>query len=179
MNKVSATTRDAWLAMDDGVLLRECDVDTYRASGPGGQKRNKTSSAVRLRHAPSGLMSIAEESRSQHENKAKALKRLRWTIAFDCRQPTTDRDALMAQLQSYRSPEGGLRIPRRAPDLPLLIARVLDVLEAASGGLQSAAAGLSLTTSQLSKLLVNEGKVLAAANHIRARHGLKPLRTHD
>ena len=72
----SATGRASWTVLDDDQLLAQCEVDTYRASGPGGQKRNKTSSAVRLRHSPSGLIVIAEESRSQHENKAKALKRL-------------------------------------------------------------------------------------------------------
>jgi len=58
--------RDAWASVSDDELLARCEVDLYRASGPGGQKRNKTSSAVRLRHLPSGLRVIAEESRSQH-----------------------------------------------------------------------------------------------------------------
>src|SRR5207245_4483470 len=69
--------RATWTTLSDAQLLAQCDVDTYRASGPGGQKRNKTSSAVRLRHAPTGLIVIAEESRSQHENRARALRRLR------------------------------------------------------------------------------------------------------
>src|SRR5437764_13370318 len=72
--------RSVWTALSDDQLLAQCSVDTYRASGPGGQKRNKTSSAVRLRHGPTGLAVIAEESRSQHENKAKALKRLRQAL---------------------------------------------------------------------------------------------------
>src|SRR5205823_7673499 len=68
--------RATWSRLTEDQLLARCAVDTYRASGPSGQKRNKTSSAVRLRHAPTGLTVIAEESRSQHENKAKALRRL-------------------------------------------------------------------------------------------------------
>src|SRR5438270_4405148 len=79
--------RSTWTALSDSQLLAECEVDTYRASGPGGQKRNKTSSAVRLRHLPSGLLVIAEESRSQHENKARALKRLRRALYLKLREP--------------------------------------------------------------------------------------------
>src|SRR5437764_2427267 len=79
-------TRDAWTSLTDAQLLQQCEVDTYRASGPGGQKRNKTSSAVRIRHLPSGLIVIAEESRSQHENRARALKRLRHALYLKLRE---------------------------------------------------------------------------------------------
>ena len=48
------TDREDYLALDDARLLAQCQVHTYRASGPGGQKRNKTSSAVRLHHRPTG-----------------------------------------------------------------------------------------------------------------------------
>src|SRR2546423_6385096 len=78
--------RSAWTGLSDPQLLAQCDVDTYRASGPGGQKRNKTSSAVRLRHGPSGLIGIAEESRSQHENRARALRRLRQALYLQLRE---------------------------------------------------------------------------------------------
>src|SRR5262249_15551920 len=77
--------RAEWANLSDPQLLAQCEVDTYRASGPGGQKRNKTSSAVRLRHPPSGLIVIAEESRSQHENRARALRRMRQTLYLKVR----------------------------------------------------------------------------------------------
>src|SRR5215475_8810795 len=82
--------RAPWTNLSDEQLLAECAVDTYRASGPGGQKRNKTSSAVRLRHAASGVLVIAEESRSQHENKARALRRLRRDIALQIREAVAE-----------------------------------------------------------------------------------------
>src|SRR4029079_11252581 len=78
--------RSPWTSLSDPQLLAQCAVDTYRASGPGGQKRNKTSSAVRLRHLPSGLLVIAEESRSQHENRARALRRLRQALYLKVRE---------------------------------------------------------------------------------------------
>lgn len=68
------------LPESDDELLRECEVETFRSSGPGGQHVNKTESAVRLRHPPSGLTVTAQEERSQHQNKALCLRKLREKI---------------------------------------------------------------------------------------------------
>jgi len=57
-------------------LARDCDITAYRSSGPGGQKKNKTESSVRVRHLPSGITRIATESRSQTRNRAQALERV-------------------------------------------------------------------------------------------------------
>ena len=65
------------LPESDEDLLRECEIETFRASGPGGQHVNKTESAVRLRHLPSGLVVTCREERSQHQNKAVCLHKLR------------------------------------------------------------------------------------------------------
>src|SRR5271165_17981 len=103
-------SRPVWTALTDEQLLGQCEVDTYRASGPGGQKRNKTSSAVRLRHPPSGLLVIAEESRSQHENKARALRRLRRALYLKLRQPIAVED-LTADRLAQRPDYGPARSP--------------------------------------------------------------------
>ena len=65
------------LPESDEDLLRECLIETFRASGPGGQHVNKTESAVRLRHQPSGIVVTSREERSQHRNKALCLQKLR------------------------------------------------------------------------------------------------------
>ena len=52
-------------------------IETYRSSGPGGQRKNKVETAVRLKHLPSGFTVIATEHRSQAENRKLALERLR------------------------------------------------------------------------------------------------------
>jgi ribosome-associated protein len=69
------------LPESDDALLAECDVTTFRASGPGGQHVNKTDSAVRLKHCPSGVVVTCRRERSQHLNKLTCLRRLREKVA--------------------------------------------------------------------------------------------------
>lgn len=57
-------------------LARDCDIVPFKSSGPGGQKKNKTASAVRVHHRPSGITRIGTESRSQHHNRQAALRRV-------------------------------------------------------------------------------------------------------
>lgn len=57
-------------------LARESDITPFRSSGPGGQKKNKTESSVRVHHRPSGITRIATEHRSQTRNRTLALERV-------------------------------------------------------------------------------------------------------
>jgi protein subunit release factor A len=67
----------AALELEDDALLRDCEVTTFVGGGPGGQHRNKTSSAVRIVHLPTGVTVTATERRSQLRNRSAALQRLR------------------------------------------------------------------------------------------------------
>jgi protein subunit release factor A len=69
-------------------LLRECDVEPYKSSGPGGQKKNKTESSVRVRHRPTGIVRIATESRSQTRNRVMALERVYKALVARARRRT-------------------------------------------------------------------------------------------
>jgi hypothetical protein len=174
--------RATWTALTDGQLLAQCEVDTYRASGPGGQKRNKTSSAVRLRHLPSSLLVIAEESRSQHENKARALRRLRKALYLQLRRPMMVEDLAPERLAAdpefgpARDAEGRLHLGSKDPRFWPAVGVALDVLEAVEGRLAEAAAALGTTTANLGDFLRGDDKVHEQANRLRARFGHKPLR---
>lgn len=69
------------LALPDPGLLAECDESFFTGGGPGGQHRNKTESAVRLSHRPTGVTVTATERRSQAQNRGAALERLRERLA--------------------------------------------------------------------------------------------------
>jgi ribosome-associated protein len=63
-------------SIDRAALENEVEIDVFRASGPGGQHVNKTNSALRLKHPPSGVVVIAQDSPSQFRNKDIAFERL-------------------------------------------------------------------------------------------------------
>lgn len=93
------------LPASDAALLAECDVETRRARGKGGQHVNTTDSAVRLRHRPSGIVVSVQQERSQHLNKRIALQRLRRKIAalnqqaplrIPTRQPRSVKEKMLA-----------------------------------------------------------------------------------
>lgn len=65
----------------DDKLLDECDVETFRSGGKGGQHVNKTESAVRLRHRPTGITVTCQEERSQYLNKQACLGKIRSRVA--------------------------------------------------------------------------------------------------
>src|SRR5438046_3723688 len=68
-------------------LARDCLITAYKSSGPGGQKKNKTESSVRVRHLPTGITRIGTESRSQGRNRERALERVLAELARRARRP--------------------------------------------------------------------------------------------
>jgi hypothetical protein len=165
-------SRREWTDLTDDQLLAQCAVDCYCASGPGGQKRNKTSSAVRLRHGPTGLVVIAEESRSQHENRAKALRRLRQALYLQIRVTLDGKPAAVVEALT---PAGRLDVGRKDKRFWPAVGAVLDAFDAHAGRLAETAVALGVTTANLVAFLRVESKVWQRANELRTQHGHSPL----
>ena len=136
---MTAADRNALLTAEDSVLLRDCDLIMQKGTGNGGQKINKTSSAVRLRHRPTGIAVAANEERSQTRNRHIALRKLRYEIA----------------LHSHADPAGAdfTLLPSPSPGnharLILWTAALFDRLAAADFDLAQTAALCGVSVSQL------------------------------
>lgn len=89
------------------VTLKDCDVQTFRSGGPGGQHQNKVSSGVRVTHRASGAVGEAREQRSQLQNKRTAFIRMTQTPKFQTwMRLALGRDAVVdSQVQESMKPE--------------------------------------------------------------------------
>ncbi|HEX2973471.1 MAG TPA: peptide chain release factor-like protein [Tepidisphaeraceae bacterium] len=170
-----------WRTISDQQLLIHCRWETFRGPGPGGQKRNKTSSAVRITHLPTALSAIAMESRSQHQNRARAFARLRHRLALELRHPIDlSTFVLPAQLAHLTTAPDLLAISLRDENYLPLMGLVVDLLAATHGRLSDTAQLLKTTTANLVRFLERDHQLWAKVNQMRHATGLKPLNpSHD
>ena len=152
----SACTVAVLAEPDESVAVQinpaDLRIDTYRASGAGGQHINKTDSAVRITHLPTGIVAECQDDRSQHRNKARAMQVLSARIQEKERAERAARDAAQRKsligsgdrsdrIRTYNFPQGRLtdhRINLTLYKLPMIIEGDLDDVVHALQAAQSA-----------------------------------------
>ena len=154
-------------------LLKHVTETRTKRSGPGGQHRNKTQTAVVLVHEPTAISAEGSERRSQNENRQVALKRLRLRLAIEHREP-----AGIEASELWRSRVRGRRLVISAahPDFPALLAEALDRLREERWQIPPAAHKLGVSTSQLLGLCEKAPAAWAAVNRQRQSVGLPALK---
>nr|WP_295083856.1 peptide chain release factor 1 [uncultured Roseateles sp.] len=140
----------------------ELRIDTYRASGAGGQHINKTDSAVRVTHVPTGLVAECQDDRSQHRNKAKALAVLSARLRDKDRNERAAKDAAARKsligtgdrsdrIRTYNFPQGRLTDHR----INLTLYKLGAIMD---GELDDVAAGLQAAQAAEQLAILEEGK---------------------
>lgn len=161
-------------ALPSDALLAQCRETRTKRSGPGGQHRNKTETAIVLTHLPTGLTAEASERRSQAENRRMALWRLRLRLALELRLPPDP--AGPSTLWKARSRGGRLTVSPEHGDYPPLIAEALDRLAALQGDVPFSADQLGVTATQFVRLFKKQPAAWTALAALRGRHRLPPLK---
>jgi len=166
-----------YLNLTDEQLLGQCEVDTLRGSGRGGQKRNKTETMVRVRHRPTGLQGLSDDTRSQHQNKREAMRRLRRRLALERRQPVQlEGWAPPEALSRLLAPNKGESIGRNNPLYLPAVAALLDLFVALECSVSQTARRLGLSTGALSRLLLADNHLGRCVNALRTGRGMRSLR---
>jgi ribosome-associated protein len=168
MGEMKGTMLPAY-ALSDEALLGQCEISSCSTHGPGGDHRNKTEAAARLRHRPTGIVAQSESLPQRTLNRARALARLRVRLAIH--DPAhSDLQVLARHRQERR-----LHIAVEHHDYPMVVACCLLALVDAQGRLAEAAAALEISSAQLTRLLASDKEVFAEANRIRQATGIGPL----
>ncbi len=161
--------------LDDAALLADCELEFLRRSGPGGQHRNKTETAVVLRHSKTGLSAEANERRSQADNRSVALFRLRLCLAVNVRE-TIEIDAPPSPLWESRCKNHRIAVSSTHADFPRILAEALDRLHANEHRINEAADQLHVTSSQLVRLFKQHPPALLLINRERQARNLGLLK---
>lgn len=163
--------------------MKGCDIRRERASGPGGQHRNKVETAIVVTHRASGQHGSASERRSQAQNQAMAVKRLRVNLAIhvrgsgDCRCDEAGRlTGDMADRWYARVKSKKLMLNPDHEDFPAMLAWVMDFLWSQQLDVPGVANLLGISATQVLKLLKMEPAAFTAFNQARQAKGMHVMK---
>ena len=170
---VQRPVHPAALATDE--LLKECSMTRGRASGPGGQHRNKVETHITITHTPSGIDAQAGERRLAKENQSVAIRRLRQKLAMQIRVEVPAGE-IRSELWRRRCVKKRIVCNPKHTDYPSLLAEALDVIDASGFDLKKAATRLECSTTQLLRFVADHPPALEMLNQSREDRGLRRLK---
>ncbi len=157
-------------------LLKVCEIRRSRGGGPGGQHRNKTETAVDIRHLPTCISGQAGERRSQDDNRRMAIFRLRLNLALRVRVPREQNNMpIPSPLWLSRLKGERISVSTTHTDFPSLLAEALDILSEKGMDLKIAAELLQCTPTQLLKFIKQEPAAYRWLSGEREKLGLGRL----
>jgi hypothetical protein len=162
--------------LPDAKLAKQCRVTFGRASGPGGQHRNKVETSVSILHEPTGIEATAAERRSQSQNQHMARRRLRLKLARKVRTAMNPKRYACSDLWRQRRQGNKLPVNPKHKDYAALLAEALDVVTACRFDVGGAAGVLGVTMSQLARLIRHDRHAFAWLNEGRTARGLPALK---
>ncbi|MCM8531461.1 MAG: peptide chain release factor-like protein [Lentisphaeraceae bacterium] len=155
--------RESLLKLSDQELLNICNTDHFIATGKGGQKRNKTSSAVRVTLKDSHILASASNDRQQSVNKKLALRKLRIAIALEIREEA-------------KPWLGQWDMNIKNPKYPIFIACLIDNLKELNWQVSEVAKAFNISTGKLIKTISRDDSLWQFVNKERQRAGHKTLK---
>ena len=161
-------------ALDIETLLKHCKITKGRASGPGGQHRNKVETHITITHTPTGIDAQAGERRLVRENQRVAIRRLRLRLAMGVRLDVPNGD-IRSKLWRQRCVKKRIVCNPKHADYPSLLAEALDVIEACCDDVKKASIRLECSSTQLIRLLADHPPALEQLNKSRQVQGLRKL----
>jgi len=162
--------------LEEADLLKDCEVEFGRATGPGGQNRNRRDTATTVTHVPTGVVGAATERRSQAQNRSRAIFRLRLKLASTVRSKTHHERHRPSELWVRRRQGRSMSVNPMHADYPALLAEAMDVIVARRYDVAGAAGVLDISMSQLAKLIRHNKKAFAVVNRGREAQGLPRLK---
>lgn len=160
--------------IDPELLLKDCQIQHVRRSGPGGQHRNKVETGVVIKHLPTNITAEASEKRQQGRNRSMALFRLRVNLAIDYRTIIDSEHPSL--LWQRRLTNRMLKVNSEHVDFPALLSEAIDAITHFQFDIKESSQYLQCSSSQLLKFLKKEPRALIRLNQSRREAGLHPLK---